>query len=136
MKPLTIATMILAPVIGLAEDKATPHKDYGRFINALHYVEASGRTGQLLGDNGRSLGPLQIGRAYWVDSRVPGRYEQCADLAYSRRVVTAYMRRYAKDALVNGDWEKLARIHNGGPAGHLRKSTLPHWRKVKSALGK
>ena len=55
------------------------------FWKALHEVEASGRVGPIRGDNGAALGPYQITRAYWKDSRVAGSYGQCASLAYSRK---------------------------------------------------
>lgn len=93
------------------------------FWGALHIVESGGRLGLIKGDFSagafRALGPLQIHRAYWQDSRVPGRYEDCADLAYSRRVVSAYLQRYAKAAFDAGDCDLLARVHNKGP-GALR----------------
>jgi len=89
------------------------------FWGALHIVESGGAVGPIRGDNGAALGPLQIHRTYWQDSRVQGRYEDCADLAYSRRVVTAYLQRYAQAAWKAGDCASLAKIHNGGP-GALR----------------
>lgn len=103
------------------------------FFRALHLVETSGRHGPILGDNGRSLGPLQISRAYWQDSRVPGKYEQVVDLAYARRVVTAYLKRYAPKAWAAGDVRTLARIHNGGPSGHHKTATLAYANKVLKA---
>lgn len=90
-----------------------------RFWGALHTVETGGGLGAIKGDHGAALGPYQIHLDYFKDSRVPGRYENCADLAYSRRVVTAYLQRYAKAAWQAGDCDLLARVHNGGP-GALR----------------
>ena len=104
------------------------------FWRALHQVETSGRHGAILGDNGRSLGPLQISRAYHADSRVAGSYEQVTDLAYSRRVATAYLKRYAPQAWAQGDVETLARVHNGGPAGARKQATLPYAEKVRRAM--
>jgi hypothetical protein len=106
------------------------------FFHALHQVETSGRHGPILGDGGRALGPLQIHRAYWVDSRVPGRYEDCADLNYSIRVVSAYLKRYARAAWDSNSVDVLARVHNGGPQGHRKKATLRYAAKVKAALVK
>ena len=100
------------------------------FWRALHQVETSGRTGAILGDNGRSLGPLQISRAYFTDSRVGGTYEQVSDLGFARRVVSAYLKRYAPQAWAAGDVVTLARIHNGGPAGARKASTLNYGQKV------
>ena len=100
------------------------------FFKALHQVETSGRHGPILGDNGRSLGPLQISRAYWQDSRVPGNYEQVVDLAYARQVVTAYLKRYAPKAWAAGDVRTLARVHNGGLNGHRKTATISYANKV------
>ena len=104
------------------------------FWRALHQIETSGRTGAVLGDNGRSLGPLQISRAYHADSRVAGDYSQVTDLAYARRVATAYLQRYAPQAWAQGDVETLARIHNGGPAGARKAATLAYAEKVRRAM--
>jgi len=104
------------------------------FWRALHQVETSGRHGAILGDNGRSLGPLQISRAYHADSRVAGSYEQVTDLAYARRVATAYLKRYAPQAWAQGDVETLARVHNGGPAGARKPATLPYAEKVRRTM--
>ena len=101
------------------------------FFRALHLVETGGRTGPILGDNGRSLGPLQIMRAYHTDSRVAGAYERCADLDYSKRVVTAYLQRYAPKAWALGDVTTLARIHNGGPRGDSKPATIRYGAKVR-----
>lgn len=105
------------------------------FWRALHQVETSGRVGPIIGDGGKALGPLQIHRGYHADSRVPGDYSRCADLAYSRRVAEAYLRRYAPRAWAAGDVETLARVHNGGPAGARKAATLAYAAKVKRAMG-
>jgi hypothetical protein len=102
------------------------------FFRALHVVETSGRTGPILGDGGKALGPLQIHRAYHADSRVAGDYSRVADLAYSKRVATAYLKRYAPAAWAAGDVETLARVHNGGPKGHLKPATKGYGVRVKA----
>ena len=101
------------------------------FWRALHVVETSGRHGPILGDNGRSLGPLQISRAYFTDSRVGGTYEQVVDLGFARKVVSAYLQRYAPQAWAAGDVVTLARIHNGGPAGARKAATVNYGAKVQ-----
>jgi hypothetical protein len=102
------------------------------FWRAIHLVETSGRTGPILGDNGKALGPLQIHRAYHADSRVAGDYSRVADLAYSKRVATAYLKRHAPVAWKAGDVETLARVHNGGPRGHLKQATKGYGVRVKA----
>jgi hypothetical protein len=106
------------------------------FFRALHVVETSGRTGPILGDGGKALGPLQIHKAYHSDARIGGDYSRCADLDYSKRVVTAYLQRYAPQAWAAGDVEKLARIHNGGLTGDRKASTLPYLRKFRMEFSK
>ena len=100
------------------------------FFRALHIVETGGKRGPILGDNGRALGPLQIHRAYHADSRVAGAYERCADLDYSKRVVTAFLQRYAPKAWASGDVTTLAKIHNGGPRGASKPATIRYGAKV------
>jgi hypothetical protein len=46
----------------------------------------------------------------------------------------AYWERYCPTALARGDWATLARIHNGGPAGHKKPATLKYWKKVSQAM--
>jgi hypothetical protein len=126
MRPLLL-TLALACTVSAAPPES--------FWRALHQVESSGRTsGLILGDNGKSRGPLQISRAYHKDSRVPGAYERVDDLLYARRVAQAYLKRYAPQAWVAGDWRVLCRVHNGGLTGHKKASTLPYLRKIEREM--
>jgi hypothetical protein len=102
------------------------------FFRALHIVETSGKLGPTIGDQGRALGPLQIHKSYHADSRVAGDYSRCADLDYSKRVVTAYLKRYAPQAWAAGDVDTLARVHNGGPKGATKPATKGYATKVKA----
>ena len=106
---------------------------------ALREVETGGSPDggrRARGDGGKAIGPYQIHRSYWQDSRVPGRYEDCLDPDYARTVITAYWRRYCPSALQQVDAEVLSRVHNGGPQGHRKKGTLVFWRKVERELGR
>ena len=123
-------TLILA--LAVSAHAAPPDS----FWRALHIVETSGRHGPIVGDGGKALGPLQIHRAYHADSRVSGPYERVADLAYSRRVATAYFKRYAPEAWARGDVETLARVHNGGPRGAAKPATKGYGRKVGALVGR
>lgn len=100
------------------------------FFRALHIVETGGKRGGIIGDNGSALGPLQIHKSYHADSRVAGDYSRCSDLDYSKRVVAAYLQRYAPEAWAAGDVETLARIHNGGPRGDKKPATYNYAQKV------
>jgi len=110
--------------------------DLETFLKAIHQVESGGKLGAIVGDDGRALGPFQIHKRYWADvaPQIGGRYQDVTDYNYARKVMIAYFLKYAKDALQNKDWEKLAKIHNGGPKGHKKTSTEKYWTKVKSHL--
>ena len=115
---------------------------YEQFLGAVRYKESRGEPRQgegAIGDNGKARGPFQIWRVYWQDAvefdrSIGGRYEDCAKMEYSRKVVNAYMRRYAAKAMKDGNWEVCSRIHNGGPKGHSKPSTVPYWQDVKKNL--
>ncbi|HUU89895.1 MAG TPA: hypothetical protein VMZ06_08420 [Candidatus Bathyarchaeia archaeon] len=104
-------------------------------LRAIHQVEASGRLHPPDGDDGKAIGPMQIWRDYWTDSRVPGKYQQCRDLAYAERVVRAYWKRYCPKALASGDARRLAVIHHLGPhPERAPKEAERYWNKVKAAM--
>ena len=85
----------------------------------------------VMGDGGHAIGPYQIHKEYWRDSGVSGKWIHCRDAGYARRVVLAYWTKYCPEALRGGNAEVLARVHNGGPEGHARSSTLGYWRRVQ-----
>lgn len=103
---------------------------------AIQAVETSGfrAPNQAVGDGGRSIGPYQISRAYWRDSGIRGKWTQCRGRAYSEAVMLAYWKRYCPAALRQRNFEVLARIHNGGPNGHVRGATTVYWRKIGRML--
>lgn len=113
-------------------------------LSAIKQVEVGSSNGVgVIGDEGKAFGPFQIHKDYWIDSGIPGKHEQCLkSYDYSRRVVIAYMVRYAPEAMGRlkigkgtlADVEKIARIHNGGPSGFEKKATLPYWQKVREII--
>ena len=122
------AVKTLALLLALAATAQAAPPD--SFFRALHIVETGGKRGAILGDNGKALGPLQIHKAYHADARIGGDYALCADLDYSKRVVSAYLQRYAPQAWAAGDVKTLARIHNGGPRGANKAATVAYGDKV------
>ena len=105
-------------------------------LDAIRFVESSDDPNVKDGDNGKAIGMYQIWRAYWLDacefdpSLKSGKYEDCRNEAYARRVVIAYLSRYGKGKSA----KDLARIHNGGPRGHRKDATLEYWSKVEDAM--
>lgn len=108
------------------------------FLDALIHVE-SGGDNAAKGDNGKAIGCLQIWKIYWTDAvqhapKLGGAYDDCYDRTYAERVTVAYLLRYACHAVAEKNYEVLARIHNGGPAGASKKATAPYWAKVSKAM--
>lgn len=136
---ITIITLIVLGILASLAAAVPPPSDYNtdRILDAIRQVETGGckDPANAVGDGGRAIGPFQIHRGYWQDAlehdpSIGGVYGDCKNEAYARRVVLAYMSRYCK---VWTD-ENVARIHNGGPAGHKRKATLGYWSKVQRHL--
>lgn len=125
MKYLLVFVFIVIPCSGQSE----------KLLAAIRQVESGGND-KAVGDGGKAIGPYQIHRVYWQDAvhfdkRLGGSYEDCYDPEYAKKVVRAYMKRYApKDA----SDETYARIHNGGPRGATIKATKPYWAKVRKAM--
>mgnify|MGYP006274859625 CR=1 FL=1 len=105
-----------------------------RLLDAIRQVESGGDC-SLVGDGGKAIGPYQIHQSYWADAvqhdpTIGGTYADCVDEQYARRVVVAYLHRYGRG---KSD-EQLARIHNGGPRGHLKMATLKYLAKIKREM--
>ena len=111
-------------------------EDISKILNAIHQVESGGQIHDVpRGDGGRARGSWQIWRDYWVDSKVPGKWADCEDTAYGRRVVIAYMKRYEPEAFARGDARTLAMLHHYGCNWRDREGDPHHyWRKIKAEL--
>tara|TARA_Y100001937_G_scaffold127742_1_gene200952 strand:- start:1141 stop:1563 length:423 start_codon:yes stop_codon:yes gene_type:complete len=118
-------------------------KSNNSLLEAMCEVE-SGCNSNAIGDNGNAIGAYQIWYAYWYDAvtfkdndelRLLDGYESCYDKDYSEKVILAYWERYAtlKRLGRNPTDEDRARIHNGGPNGYKKDSTLKYWRKIQNA---
>ena len=104
---------------------------------AIRLVETGGEAdpAAAVGDGGRSFGPYQISRKYWLDAGALCDWQDVRKEAMAEKVMVAYWRRYCPAALEQGNAMVLARIHNGGPNG-LRKMTATenYWRRVLTEL--
>lgn len=108
--------------------------DVGGILRAIAQVE-SNHNDNAIGDGGKAIGRYQIHKAYWQDAvqfdpSIGGKYEDCKDPVYARKIVVAYLSRYAP----NWNIDTVAGIHNGGPKGHLKNATKVYRRKVKEAM--
>lgn len=136
---IIIVVLIVTGILAALAAAVPPPSDYNtdRILNAIRQVETGGckNPSEAVGDGGKAIGPFQIHKAYWQDAvehdpSIGGVYADCKNEAYARQIVIAYLSRYCKS------WsdENVARIHNGGPSGHKRKSTVKYWRKVENVL--
>jgi hypothetical protein len=110
-----------------------PSQDFEILLDAIAEIESKNRPG-VIGDKGRAIGAYQIHRAYWKDGtrflRVNWSYREAFNPKKARRVVRAYLLHYGKGRSLMD----MARIHNGGPKGYKKKSTLVYARKIRSLL--
>lgn len=143
MSVVVFTTLLLLPC-RLTNADLTSNID--RLLPALALVESCNNP-NAIGDRGNAIGIYQIHRAYWQDAvefdkTLGGSYNDCFNPEYARRVVCAYLKRYAP---ANATVEQLARIHNGGcnilKKQHSKKAkdksawdnTTKYWNKIKSA---
>uniref|UniRef100_A0A1I8G525 lysozyme n=2 Tax=Macrostomum lignano TaxID=282301 RepID=A0A1I8G525_9PLAT len=94
-----------------------------------------------------SCGPFQIKLAYWQDAceyagrKLGGDWKNCTtgpnNMACSVEAVKNYLARYGQYCVGKGKVptdEDYARIHNGGPNGCKKASTLAYWKRVQACM--
>ena len=120
--------------------------DILRLLRAICEEESGGDL-RAVGDKNMkewSRGPYCITEPYWIDGveqlRREGEKSLADSLKYMRDVWTmdnseiiikAYWRRYAPDGATA---EQLSRLHNGGPTGHKKTSTLAYWKRIQTIM--
>jgi hypothetical protein len=108
-------------------------QDLEILLDAIAEIESKNRP-DAIGDKGRAIGAYQIHRAYWKEGTqilgVDWDYRRAFDPKKARRVVRAYILHYGKGRSLMD----MARIHNGGPKGYKKTSTLVYARKIRSLL--
>jgi len=108
-------------------------------ILAIIAVESSGND-LAVGDNGDAYGCLQIHACYVQDASEYAKEEwnhlDAFDRDTSIEIFIAYMSRYATEDRLGRPVtiEDIARIHNGGPNGYKKDSTIKYWKKVEAEL--
>ena len=115
--------------------------DLTKYEDATWFVESSRKEGLIWGDQGRSLGPLQVSRACHHDAlefdpSIGGTYLDCQHLDYSIKIMRAYLARYCTERRLGRkptDFDR-ARIWVGGPRGPWRESSIPYANKIIGAM--
>lgn len=110
-----------------------PGTDVDGILRAISYVESKHKD-SAIGDDGKAIGRYQIHESFWKDAvkydpSIGGKYEDCKDPVYARKVVIAYHSRYAP----NWNLATVAGIHNGGPKAYTYASTESYRNKVRKA---
>lgn len=124
---------LISIVIGLT--------DLTKYEDATWLVESSRKEGLIWGDQGRSLGPLQVSRACHHDAlefdpSIGGTYLDCQHLDYSIKVMRAYLARYCTERRLGRkptDFDR-ARTWVGGPRGPWRESSIPYANRIMRAI--
>jgi hypothetical protein len=136
---LTFVGLLASPMLAAGKKTKTVVVS-DQLLNAICMVESGCDPNVADGDNGNSIGRLQISLPYFTDAKefdktINFPYENCrTDYEKSQQVVRSYMARYAPDRATN---EQIARIHNAGPKALTEKRirlTDGYWKKVKEAL--
>ena len=131
---LLISAMIVGSAATVSADVAPQP-----CLDAIRAVESSGGHNHHDGDSGKAIGNFQIHHNYWHDAvefdpSIGGTYQDCRDDAYALQIVIAYWQRYCPEALATGDFEVMARTHNGGPRGADNDATIAYWHRVRKHL--
>jgi len=132
MKFQATCLIVLVPAwfaVTSAQAAAVAPNGLERLLDAIAQIE-SHCDPNAVGDRGRALGTYQIHRVYWEDGTallgVDWPHRDATDPKKARRVVNAYLLHYGKGKSLI----EMARIHNGGPRGHEKKTTVCYVRRI------
>lgn len=128
-----LMVMVCPQVAGAGGVNQVDSRGIDLLLDAIAKVE-SRHDPSATGDGGKASGAYQIHRAYWADGTrllgVDWSYEQATDSVKAREVVKAYLLYYGRGCSLL----EMARIHNGGPNGHHKRSTLEYARRIARAM--
>ena len=110
-----------------------------KLLDAIRKVESNGDSSKI-GKVGE-LGCYQIRECFWIDAlehdpSIGGEYEDVIDKEYAEKCILAYWDRYATEKRLGRPVtdKDRARMHNGGPNGHKKTSTIKYWNKIQNEL--
>ena len=128
-----LIVVCLSTIVAAEQARAGSPDRLDVLLDAIAQVESNGDS-TATGDGGKALGMFQIHRAYWADGTrflgVDWSYAQARNPVKARAVVRAYLHHYGRGRSLLD----MARIHNGGPNGHTRQSTLRYARRIAGIL--
>ena len=131
----TVSTYFYSGVeCDVAASESTWEDGWRDFIPALVQVESRGNPNALGKNNDRGI--LQITPILVKEvNRISGlayTHDDAWDPEKSIEMFYIIARKYCPEQ----DFEKMARIWNGGPRGHTKECTVAYWNKVKNELDK
>ena len=135
ISPILLACLAMASTLEGSGSDSSPCK----LLDAIRKVESNGDCSKI-GKVGE-LGCYQIRECFWIDAlehdpSIGGVYEDVIDKEYAEKCILAYWDRYATEKRLNRPVtdKDRARMHNGGPNGHKKTSTIKYWNKIQNEL--
>lgn len=142
MKTLTSRIIATASLWLLAMSvPATAFELPDALLDIIAVVE-SNCNDRAVGDGGKARGRYQIWACYVADvNRIAGTsytHSDAHDPDKARKMVEIYLTHYGeiyqRRTRRSPSVEVLCRIHNGGPSGWRKESTLPYWGRCQEAM--
>lgn len=137
-------TQTLAALLLTSTLTAAFASNFEDFTLAIGKVESSNNP-KAINKSENALGIYQIRLNYFLDAQkfdpelVKYKHSDCFNPQVSKRVIWAYMAKYDSKSLNTGNWENLAKLHNGGCGWRIKKGQVKtnlenYWRKVSANL--
>ena len=133
--PIILSCLAMVSTLEGSGSDSSPCK----LLGAICKIESNGDCSKI-GKVGE-LGCYQIRECFWIDaleydSSIGGEYEDVIDREYAEKVIYAYWDRYATEKRLGRPVtdEDRARMHNGGPNGYKKTSTIKYWNKIQDEL--
>lgn len=121
----------------LSYGKVWTKEELKPLFNAIEKVES---LNGIFGKN-NEVGCYQIRKVYVDDvNRIIGKktytYNDRFNKELSEQMMIVYINHYCTEKRIGRkpSWEDVARIHNGGPNGFKKVSTIKYWKKVERNL--
>ncbi len=132
VEPLDAAciTFLLFPVV-VALLVFLYNSDWQVFFRAMRRIE---RTRVFMTREVTHIGPYGITRNEWLESGVPGRWEDCRHDWYSRKVLMAYWMKLCPDAVKKKRFDILAGLHADGWHGFRSSHGRRYWKAVYAEM--
>lgn len=132
---------VLTVLLAVGYCKGEEESRFEEVLEAIAIVESNAND-RAVGDGGKARGRYQIWACYVADvNRIAGTsytHSDAHDPDKARKMVEIYLTHYGeiyqRRTRRSPSVEVLCRIHNGGPSGWRKESTLPYWGRCQEAM--